>query len=202
MVGTRWIKIGVETGVTCIHQYDWLCFKRLHRLSSSLYLFLTHMQSPCFPIFPTVTLSYTRTNLLSHTFYLKFYLTLSITRRHTLAHTLPSSLLKTNSSPSSPILTYSHPFSLLLQYHHYTSLHYTTIHHTGASAVLIMSEEKALALGYKPKAYIRAWQYVGVDPFDELLLGPTFACHKVWVSDLMHMILEVAWFEWLCSSCH
>ena len=42
-----------------------------------------------------------------------------------------------------------------------------------------MSEEKALALGYKPKAYIRAWQYVGVDPFDELLLGPTFACHKV-----------------------
>ena len=45
--------------------------------------------------------------------------------------------------------------------------------------MLIMSEEKALALGYKPKAYIRAWQYVGVDPFDELLLGPTFACHKV-----------------------
>ena len=35
--------------------------------------------------------------------------------------------------------------------------------------------------GYKPKAYIRAWQYVGVDPFDELLLGPTFACHKVYI---------------------
>ena len=52
-------------------------------------------------------------------------------------------------------------------------------HILGASAVLIMSEEKALALGYKPKAYIRAWQYVGVDPFEELLLGPTFACHKV-----------------------
>ena len=33
--------------------------------------------------------------------------------------------------------------------------------------------------GLKPKAYIRAWQYVGQDPFDELLLGPTFACHKV-----------------------
>jgi len=34
-----------------------------------------------------------------------------------------------------------------------------------------MSEEKALELGYKPKAYIRGWEYVGVDPFEELLLG-------------------------------
>lgn len=49
----------------------------------------------------------------------------------------------------------------------------------GASACLIMTEEKALELGYKPKAYIRAWEYVGVDPFEELLLGPTFATHKV-----------------------
>lgn len=49
----------------------------------------------------------------------------------------------------------------------------------GASAVLIMSEEKALELGYQPKAYIRAWNYVGVDPFEELLLGPTFATEKV-----------------------
>ena len=36
----------------------------------------------------------------------------------------------------------------------------------GATATLIMSEEKALELGYKPKAYIRSWAYVGVDPFD------------------------------------
>ena len=49
----------------------------------------------------------------------------------------------------------------------------------GASSILIMSEEKALKLGYKPKAYIRSWDYVGVDPFDELLLGPTFATSKV-----------------------
>jgi acetyl-CoA acyltransferase len=42
-----------------------------------------------------------------------------------------------------------------------------------------MTEEKALALGYKPKAYIRTWAYVGVDPFEELLLGPTFATSKV-----------------------
>lgn len=49
----------------------------------------------------------------------------------------------------------------------------------GASAVLIMSEEKALQLGYKPKSYIRGWNYVGVDPFEELLLGPTFATEKL-----------------------
>jgi hypothetical protein len=29
-----------------------------------------------------------------------------------------------------------------------------------------MSEEKALELGFKPKAYLRAFSYVGVDPFD------------------------------------
>lgn len=34
-------------------------------------------------------------------------------------------------------------------------------------------------IGYKPKAYIRAWSYVGVDPFEELLLGPTFATQQV-----------------------
>jgi acetyl-CoA acyltransferase len=49
----------------------------------------------------------------------------------------------------------------------------------GASATLIMSEEKALELGFKPKAYIRAWSYVGCDPFEELLLGPTFATNQV-----------------------
>lgn len=49
----------------------------------------------------------------------------------------------------------------------------------GAAAAVIMSEEKALSLGYKPKAVLKAWTYVAVDPFDELLLGPTFATEKV-----------------------
>ncbi|CAM9403478.1 unnamed protein product [Ectocarpus fasciculatus] len=49
----------------------------------------------------------------------------------------------------------------------------------GASACLVMSEEKALELGLKPKAYIRDWVYSGVDPFEELLLGPTYATEKV-----------------------
>jgi len=49
----------------------------------------------------------------------------------------------------------------------------------GASAVLIMSEEKALELGYRPKAYLRGWIYSAVDPFEELLLGPTFATSRL-----------------------
>ncbi|XP_034966632.2 trifunctional enzyme subunit beta, mitochondrial isoform X2 [Zootoca vivipara] len=49
----------------------------------------------------------------------------------------------------------------------------------GASAVLVMSEEKALALGYKPKAYLRDFVYVSQDPKDQLLLGPTYATPKV-----------------------
>lgn len=42
-----------------------------------------------------------------------------------------------------------------------------------------MSEEKALALGFKPKAYLRHWTFAAVDPFEELLLGPTYAVSKV-----------------------
>lgn len=49
----------------------------------------------------------------------------------------------------------------------------------GASCSLIMSEEKALEMGFKPKAYIRDWVYAGVNPFDELLLGPTYATSKI-----------------------
>ncbi|OXB78555.1 UNVERIFIED_CONTAM: hypothetical protein H355_010035 [Colinus virginianus] len=49
----------------------------------------------------------------------------------------------------------------------------------GASAMLLMSEEKALALGYKPKAYLRDFVYVSQDPKDQLLLGPTYATPKV-----------------------
>ena len=34
-----------------------------------------------------------------------------------------------------------------------------------------MTEEKALAMGYKPLAYLRDFMYVSQDPKDELLLG-------------------------------
>lgn len=49
----------------------------------------------------------------------------------------------------------------------------------GASAALIMSEEKALQLGLKPKAYLRDFTYVSQDPVDQLLLGPSYAIPKV-----------------------
>lgn len=45
----------------------------------------------------------------------------------------------------------------------------------GASATLIMSEEKALALGYTPKAIIKDYIYTAHDPLEELLLGPAYA---------------------------
>lgn len=49
----------------------------------------------------------------------------------------------------------------------------------GASACLLMTEEKAKQLGLAPKAYLRAYTYVSQDPKDQLLLGPTYATPKV-----------------------
>jgi len=49
----------------------------------------------------------------------------------------------------------------------------------GASAVLLMSEEKALSLGYTPKSILKSWAYSAVDPFEDLLLGPTYATAQV-----------------------
>merc|ERR1711983_516672 len=45
----------------------------------------------------------------------------------------------------------------------------------GASACLLMTEEKALSLGLTPKAYFRDYTYVSQDPKDQLLLGPAYA---------------------------
>jgi acetyl-CoA acyltransferase len=45
----------------------------------------------------------------------------------------------------------------------------------GAAAVLIMSEAKAKELGFTPLARIVSWAYVGVDPKDQLLIGPAIA---------------------------
>lgn len=49
----------------------------------------------------------------------------------------------------------------------------------GASAVLLMTEEKALEMGFQPKAYLRAWNYKALDPFEELLLGPAFCIEEL-----------------------
>ena len=45
----------------------------------------------------------------------------------------------------------------------------------GGSAVLLMSEEKARELGFKPKAYLKSYAYTGQDLVEELLLGPAFS---------------------------
>ena len=42
----------------------------------------------------------------------------------------------------------------------------------GAAVTVVMSEEKAKALGYTPLCAIRSWSYAGVDPADQLLIGP------------------------------
>mmetsp|Transcript_10729 Transcript_10729/g.31114 ORF Transcript_10729/g.31114 Transcript_10729/m.31114 type:complete len:270 (-) Transcript_10729:701-1510(-) len=49
----------------------------------------------------------------------------------------------------------------------------------GASATLVMSEQKAKDLGFTPKAELVAWTFVACDPFEELLLGPTYGTSKV-----------------------
>jgi acetyl-CoA acyltransferase len=48
----------------------------------------------------------------------------------------------------------------------------------GASAVLLMAEEKAAALGYTPLAYLRSYAVSAVDPGWQLLMGPVYAVPK------------------------
>jgi acetyl-CoA acyltransferase len=45
----------------------------------------------------------------------------------------------------------------------------------GASAVLLITESKAKALGYEPLGYLRSWAYAALDPAGWMLLGPSFA---------------------------
>ena len=45
----------------------------------------------------------------------------------------------------------------------------------GASAVLLMSEERAKSLGYAPLAFIRSYAYAALDPGEQLLMGPVLA---------------------------
>jgi acetyl-CoA acyltransferase len=45
----------------------------------------------------------------------------------------------------------------------------------GASAVLLMSEERAKILGYTPLAFIRSYAYAALDPGEQLLMGPVLA---------------------------
>jgi acetyl-CoA acyltransferase len=45
----------------------------------------------------------------------------------------------------------------------------------GASAVLLMSEDAAAALGFEPLAFVRSYAVAALDPGDQLLMGPAYA---------------------------
>jgi acetyl-CoA acyltransferase len=45
----------------------------------------------------------------------------------------------------------------------------------GASALLLMTEAKAKALGYQPLGYLRSWAYAALDPAGWMLMGPSYA---------------------------
>ncbi len=45
----------------------------------------------------------------------------------------------------------------------------------GGSAVLMMTEERARALGYAPLGYLRSYAYAAVNPREQLLQGPAYA---------------------------
>jgi len=57
----------------------------------------------------------------------------------------------------------------------------------GASAVLVMSDEKARSLGYEPLAYVRSYAVAAVDPGWQLLQAPVWA---------VPMALERAGIQW------
>jgi acetyl-CoA acyltransferase len=45
----------------------------------------------------------------------------------------------------------------------------------GASALLVMREDKAKSLGLSPLGYVRAWGYAALDPAGQMLMGPAYA---------------------------
>lgn len=45
----------------------------------------------------------------------------------------------------------------------------------GGAAILLMSEDKAKALGYEPLGYIRSYAWASLDPTTQLLQGPAYA---------------------------
>ncbi|WP_339899826.1 acetyl-CoA C-acyltransferase FadI [Paraglaciecola polaris] len=45
----------------------------------------------------------------------------------------------------------------------------------GASAVLMMTESRAKALGYKPLGYIKSYAFAAIDVWEDMLMGPSYA---------------------------
>lgn len=45
----------------------------------------------------------------------------------------------------------------------------------GASAIIMMREDKAKALGYQPLGYIKSYAFTAIDVWEDMLMGPSFA---------------------------
>lgn len=45
----------------------------------------------------------------------------------------------------------------------------------GASAVILMSEGRAKALGYTPIGYIKSYAFSAIDVWQDMLMGPSYA---------------------------
>ncbi|WP_111976579.1 acetyl-CoA C-acyltransferase FadI [Algibacillus agarilyticus] len=48
----------------------------------------------------------------------------------------------------------------------------------GASAILLMREDQAKALGYNPIGYIRSYAFTAIDVWQDMLMGPSYATPK------------------------
>jgi acetyl-CoA acyltransferase len=48
----------------------------------------------------------------------------------------------------------------------------------GASALLLMSEDKAKALGLRPLGYVKSYAFTALDPAGQMLMGPAYATPK------------------------
>lgn len=45
----------------------------------------------------------------------------------------------------------------------------------GASAIIMMTESKAKALGYKPLGYLKSYAFAAIDVWEDMLMGPSYA---------------------------
>lgn len=45
----------------------------------------------------------------------------------------------------------------------------------GASAIVMMTESKAKALGYKPIGYLKSYAFAAIDVWEDMLMGPSYA---------------------------
>lgn len=50
---------------------------------------------------------------------------------------------------------------------------------------------RALGMGVKPRSVFRSWTFVAVDPFEDLLLGPTYATAKASFFIYVHLFLSL-----------